>query len=149
MSCIYLHTPRPLPFLLALFNLFLLDGSLKLERSPFKLQTTSNLFFEHIYRKLKGFHLKFHVFFVSFFMNDVDLKPSKWNGSPCMKIHEIFGWNTIHPWNVVHSALKNHLNSMDERPWTFTKNSQWWMNEISLMKFYGQNFMHQSGTFKK
>ncbi len=39
MSCIYLHTPRPLPFLLSLLNLFLLDSSLKLEWSPFKLQT--------------------------------------------------------------------------------------------------------------
>ncbi len=36
----YTSTPAtPLPFLLSPFNLFLLHGSLKLERSPFKLQT--------------------------------------------------------------------------------------------------------------
>jgi hypothetical protein len=109
--------------------------------SNFKL--SSNLFFEHIDRKLKGFHLKFHVFFLSFFMNDVDLKASKWNGSPSMKIHEIFGWNKINPWNVVHSALK-----IIQIPWMNVHEHSPRILNDEWMKFHWWNFMDKISCIK-
>jgi hypothetical protein len=68
----------PLPFPSWAFSLsyfFGLDGSLKLGRSPLKIQSTQ-LTFEHIKSKLEDFEFKFHVFFISIFMNHVHLKPS-------------------------------------------------------------------------
>jgi hypothetical protein len=70
--------PHSFPFPSWAFSLsyfFGLDGSLKLGRSPLKIQSTQ-LTFEHIKSKLEGFEFKFHVFFISIFMNLVHLKPS-------------------------------------------------------------------------
>jgi hypothetical protein len=80
--------PSPFHSFRLLSLLFLwLDASLNLERGPF-IQTfklPSRLIFSHIESKLRGFEFKFHVFFISTFINDVDLKPSYSNESRTIK----------------------------------------------------------------
>ncbi len=112
--CWFAQNFSPLPFFPSLYlNFFfyhMVFWSLKRALSKFKVPSKTSL--KHIQSKLKGFEFKFHVSFVSTFMNVVESNPFWWNRSPSMKIHEILEWNKVprniiyilfRPWNVVHS----------------------------------------------
>jgi hypothetical protein len=55
----------------------------------------------------EAFEFKFHVFFVSIFMNDVELKPAWWKGSSSMVIHEVLGWNKVHPRDIIYTCTSS------------------------------------------
>jgi hypothetical protein len=67
-----------LSYFFDLIPLWTLRGALSF-KLPFRL------IFSHIESKLKYFEFKFHVFFISIFINDVDLKPSYSNESLTIK----------------------------------------------------------------
>ncbi len=118
MSCIYLHTPRPLPFLLSLFNLFLLDGSLKLERSPFKLRTVLTY-----WQKIERFPFEISCFLCILFY--------EWCGFEAIKME----WKSIHEnsWNL----WMKYNSSMKCSSFCITKSS----------KFHGWTSMNIQDKF--
>jgi hypothetical protein len=101
-----LRASPPFPFLLSLFILKKkknLMGIWRLRGAHSKFKLLTKLFWNILSAKLKGFDFKFHVFFESIFVNEVNLKPPQFDGSPSMKIHEIHPWHTIY--NIISSMM--------------------------------------------
>ncbi len=85
--------PTHFPFLLSLFSLsFSLDESLKLERSLFKIQNTSQIIFGTHWEQIEKFWFQISCFFNHFlWVKWIWSHPNRWK-----TIHEISGLNKIH-----------------------------------------------------
>jgi hypothetical protein len=73
-------------------------SSLRLERSPFKIQMTLWIIFWTYWEQIERFQLQISCFLCIHLYEwwMMSLKPSYWNGSSSMKIYEILGWNKVH-----------------------------------------------------
>jgi hypothetical protein len=127
----------------ALHSLFLLSSLLTwwlfeareepFHNSRYPLNYSLNIWWE-------AFEFKFHVFFVSIFMNYVELKPSWWKGSSSMVIHEVLGWNKVHPRDIIYtctSSIKwNFIHTLFICFGINVITCEFSMNEISLMNMH-------------